>query len=211
MWKDHREAAVAVDAVWTTRSPLSRVGATERRSRDHDSHHTNYSQRANKLPTMPLATKLLCSCHLLPKQPDPAIDRGSVGVSFSSSHKVGSSSKRCLPEVKIRCVLTADIVRATSDRPCRLDVSTCEDLLGALRAGTGYPAGRCHAPTRGRVCEVPSGRHGRAVSEAAVAGTHAWTAVGHREVIARCQKKFPTAPLPIYAHKTHAGRASLGG
>ena len=28
------------------------------------------------------------------------------------------------------------IVRATSDRPCRLDVSTCEDLLGALRACT---------------------------------------------------------------------------
>ena len=46
-----------------------------------------------------------CSHHLQPKEPDPAIDRGSVGVSFSSSHKVGSSSKRCLPEVKIRCVL----------------------------------------------------------------------------------------------------------
>ena len=58
-WQDHREAAVAVDAVWTSRSPLSRVGATERRSRDHGSHHTDDSQRANKLPTMPPATKLL--------------------------------------------------------------------------------------------------------------------------------------------------------
>ena len=58
-WKDHSDAAVAVDAVWTTRSPLSRVGATERRSRDHGSHHTNDSQRANKLLTMPPATKLL--------------------------------------------------------------------------------------------------------------------------------------------------------
>ena len=46
-----------------------------------------------------------CSHHLQPKEPDPAIDRGSVGVSFSSSHKVGSSSKRCSPEVKRRCVL----------------------------------------------------------------------------------------------------------
>ena len=53
------KAAVAVDAVWTSRSPLSRVGATERRSRDHGSHHTDDSQRANKLPTMPPATKLL--------------------------------------------------------------------------------------------------------------------------------------------------------
>ena len=39
------------------------------------------------------------------RSPNPAIGRGSVGVSFSSSHKVGSRLKRCLPEVKIRCVL----------------------------------------------------------------------------------------------------------
>ena len=58
-WKDHREAAVAVDAVWTTRSPLSRVSATERRSREHDIDHTRDCQRTNKLPTMPLTSKLL--------------------------------------------------------------------------------------------------------------------------------------------------------
>ena len=48
-WQDHCEAAVAVDAVWTSRSPLSRVGATERRSRDHGSHHTDDSQQAADL------------------------------------------------------------------------------------------------------------------------------------------------------------------
>ena len=42
-----------------------------------------------------------------------------------------------------------------------------------------------------RVCEHPSSRHGGAVSEAAVEGTRAWTALGHREV----PKKVPTAPL----------------
>ena len=40
-----------------------------------------------------------------------------------------------------------------------------------------------------RVCEHPSSRHGGAVSEAAVEGTRAWTALGHREV----PKKVPTA------------------
>ena len=33
-----------------------------------------------------------------------------------------------------------------------------------------------------RVCEHPSSRHGRAVSEAAVEGTRAWTALGHRYI-----------------------------
>ena len=41
-----------------------------------------------------------------------------------------------------------------------------------------------------RVCEHPSSRHGRAVSEAAVEGTRAWTALGHREV----PKGVPTGP-----------------
>jgi hypothetical protein len=44
-----------------------------------------------------------------------------------------------------------------------------------------------------RVCEHPSSRHGGAVSEAAVEGTRAWTALGHREV----PKKVPTAPLSV--------------
>ena len=44
-----------------------------------------------------------------------------------------------------------------------------------------------------RVCEHMSSRHGGAVSEAAVEGTRAWTALGHREV----PKKVPTAPLSM--------------
>ena len=50
-----------------------------------------------------------------------------------------------------------------------------------------------------RVCEHPSSRHGGAVSEAAVEGTRAWTALGHREV----PKKVPTAPLtdtPVHVY-----------
>ena len=41
----------------------------------------------------------------------------------------------------------------------------------------------------------PSGRHGRAVSEAAVGGTRAWTALGHREV----RISVPTGPLSAVA------------
>ena len=118
-----------------------------------------------------------CSCqHLLPKQPDPAIDRGSVGVSFSSSHRVGSSSKRCLPEVKVRCVLagrhrsraiwsTLSPRRANLRRFTRSNVGRRYNLprSNALRVSHRTWTG---TRTR-RVCELPSGRHGRAVSEAA--------------------------------------------
>ena len=50
-----------------------------------------------------------------------------------------------------------------------------------------------------RVCEHPSSRHGGAVSEAAVEGTRAWTALGHREV----PKKVPTAPLTTRCMQLH--------
>ena len=142
-----------------------------------------------------------CSHHLQPKEPDPAIDRGSVGVSFSSSHKVGSSSKRCLPEVKIRCVLAGRHSPRTiwSTLPARR-----VDLRGFTRSVTRWYLPRSNAlrvshrtwtgPRTRRVCEGPSGRHGRAVSEAAVAGTRAWTAVGHREV----PKKVPTGPAHLF-------------
>jgi hypothetical protein len=46
-----------------------------------------------------------CSHHLPPKLPKPVAERGSVDVSFSGGHKVGSRLKRCLPEVNPRCVL----------------------------------------------------------------------------------------------------------
>ena len=129
-----------------------------------------------------------CSCHLLPKQPDPAIDRGSVGVSFSSSHRVGSSSKRCLPEVKVRCVLagrhrsraiwsTLSARRANLRRFTRSVGRRYPPRSNALRVSHRTWTG---TRTR-RVCQFPSGRHGRAVSEAAVAGT--WTALGHRETL----------------------------
>ena len=49
----------------------------------------------------------LCSHHLQPKLPNPATERGSVDVSFSGGHKVGSRLKRCLPGVNPRCVLVS--------------------------------------------------------------------------------------------------------
>ena len=51
--------AVAADAIQTARSPLSRVDAAERRSREHDSDHMHDCQRADKAPMMPLLAKLL--------------------------------------------------------------------------------------------------------------------------------------------------------
>ena len=46
-----------------------------------------------------------CSYHLPPKLPDLWPERGSVDVSFIGGNKVGSRSKRCLPEVNPRCLL----------------------------------------------------------------------------------------------------------
>ena len=40
-----------------------------------------------------------CSHHLQPKQRNPVAEHGRVDVSFSSSDRAGSRSKRCLPEV----------------------------------------------------------------------------------------------------------------
>jgi len=50
-------------------------------------------------------------------------------------------------------------------------------------------AGRCVQCVR----TYPSSRLGRALTEAAMEGTRAWTALGHREV----PRKVPTAPLSI--------------
>ena len=50
---------MAADAVQPTRSPLSRFGAAERRSREHDSDQMHGCQRADKLPTMPRLANLL--------------------------------------------------------------------------------------------------------------------------------------------------------
>ena len=50
---------MAVDAVQPAKSPLGRVSATERQSREHGSDHTDDCQRADELPTLLLPTKLL--------------------------------------------------------------------------------------------------------------------------------------------------------
>ena len=58
-WKEHAPRAMAADAVQPTRSPLSRFGAAERRSREHGSDQIHDCQRADKQPTMPLLAKQL--------------------------------------------------------------------------------------------------------------------------------------------------------
>ena len=57
--KDHAPRALAVDAVWPTRSPLSRFGAAERRSREHSSEHTKVCRHADEQATLLPAAKLL--------------------------------------------------------------------------------------------------------------------------------------------------------
>ena len=57
--KDHALRALAVDAVWPTRSPLSRFGAAERRSREHSSEHTKVCRHADEQATLLPAAKLL--------------------------------------------------------------------------------------------------------------------------------------------------------
>jgi hypothetical protein len=61
-----------------------------------------------------------------------------------------------------------------------------------LSSNASRASHRTWTGTRRRCATVsPSGRHRSAVPEAAVEGTRAWTALGHREV----PKKVPTAPL----------------
>lgn len=43
-----------------------------------------------------------CSHHLQPKRPNPVAEHRRVDVSFSSSDRAGSRSKRCSPEVILR-------------------------------------------------------------------------------------------------------------
>ena len=50
---------MAVDAVWPTRSPLSRFCAAERRSREHSSDDTKVCHHADEVATLLLLTKLL--------------------------------------------------------------------------------------------------------------------------------------------------------
>ena len=52
-------STMAADAVQPTRSPLSRFGAAERRSREHGNDQMHDCQRANMLPTMPRLANLL--------------------------------------------------------------------------------------------------------------------------------------------------------
>ena len=145
-----------------------------------------------------------CSHHLQPKEPDPAIDRGSVGVSFSSSHKVGSSSKRCLPAVKIRCVLAGRHSPRTiwSTLPARrVDLRgftsgaryAVEYLPRSNASRVSHRVLTAGQPTRRRCATMsPSRRHGRAPC-----GRQPWRVHAHGRLsgIARCQKHFLLHPL----------------
>ena len=75
----------------------------------------------------------LCSHHLQPKLPNPATERGSVDVSFSGGHKVGSRLKRCLPGVNPRCVLVGG--RSSRDILSTLPARRA-DLRGFTRSVT---------------------------------------------------------------------------
>ena len=94
-------------AAQVAKSPLSLVDAKPSNARDRSSDHTDEWQRADELATLLQAAKVVQppSALLQPKLPNPATERGSVDVSFSGGHKVGSRLKRCLPGVNPRCVL----------------------------------------------------------------------------------------------------------
>ena len=55
--QDQAPRALAVDAVWPTRSPLSRFCAAERRSREHSSDDTKVCHHADELATLLLLTE----------------------------------------------------------------------------------------------------------------------------------------------------------
>ena len=129
-----------------------------------------------------------CSHHLPPKLPKPVAERGSVDVSFSGGHKVGSRLKRCLPELNPRCVLAGG--RSSRDTLSTLPARRA-DLRGFARSVTRrYPLSsnascvshRVFSATgRRRAAMSPSRRHGRALPDAAVEGTGVQSVTRHRE------------------------------
>ena len=119
---------------------------------------------------------------------NPAAERGSVDVSFSGGHKVGSRLKRCSPGVNPRCVLVGgrssrDILstlpaRRADLRGFTMSVTRMYRLCSNASCVTHRVlTGRCAQCVR----TYPSSRHGRALAEAAVDGTRVQSALGHRE------------------------------
>ena len=127
-----------------------------------------------------------CSHHLQPKQRNPVAERGWVDVSFSSSHRVGSRSMRCLLEVIPRCVVAGghsprDIRSSLSVRRAHLRKFTRSVrrmyLLWFNASRVSYRV--LTGPWRRRVSRDPSSRHSRAVPHAASSGTGVQSVARH--------------------------------
>ena len=144
---------------------------------------------AEVLPTLPLADEL----EQPPSANQPAecsnVVCGGQHGSFMSGHEASSSMKRCLLGMYLRCVAP---IRHSAHDICSTLPARCADLrrftrsfarMYLLSSNASRVSHRVLTGSRRRcVCVTPSSRHGRGVPEAAVEGTRAWTALGHREV-----------------------------
>ena len=129
------------------------------------------------------------SHHLRANLPNGGIVRGGEHGSFMRGRHASPSMKGCSPGMNIRCSVP---IRHSARKICSNLPARRVDLRGFTRRSARmylprFNASRVsHQTWTGRcahcVRTYPSSRHGRAVSEAAMEGTRAWTALGHREV-----------------------------
>ena len=129
------------------------------------------------------------SHHLPTNLPNARMVCGGQHGSFMSGHEASPSMKGCLLGMDLRCVVP---VRHSARDMCstlparRVDLSRFTMAVTRMylpSSGASSDSIRVWmGPWRRRVRRDPSIRHGRTVSEAAVGGTRAWTALGHREV-----------------------------
>ena len=129
------------------------------------------------------------SHHLPTNLPNARIVRGGEHGSFMSGHEDSPSMKGCLLGMNLRCVVP---VRHSARDMCSTLPARRVDRRRFTRRVTRMYLPRSNASrdsirvwmgTWPRCATMsPSSRHGRTVTEAAVGGTRAWTALGHREV-----------------------------
>ena len=183
-----REQPPAALAGGARKSMIRCLSASCAAAHTHSTQPAGGLQRTEVLPTLPLAAELVQP----PLASLPAECWNGAGWcehgSFMRGHEASSSMKGCSPCMYLRCVRAT---RASARDICSTLPARRVDLRGFTRRFTRWYLPRSNAlrvshrtwmgACRRCVCMRPSGRHGRALAEAAVTGTRVQSAPRRRE------------------------------